>query len=348
MTPTAPRPRRRRAAYLTLLLAAVFLVVSGLSPAAPAFAEPNEGSSQSLKQLRENLEVAAKGYLEAQAALDAAEASQKALTTELLSAEADLERLRVFVGQYASEAYKTGRLGMVSLMVNGTDPGSLLAKANAMDRMTQRDEARMRDFRTRKQEVTAKKAAIDIQLKLQQDAVKEMEKRKKAADQALRAVDGRSSSGYINPNSPLAKPAPRNSDGSWPSEGCTIKDPTTSGCITPRTLWAMNQAKANGFKRYVSCHRSGGGGEHPKGRACDFASATGGFTNYSASGGDRTYGNNLASFFIKNASRLGVMYVIWYCKIWINGAWKTYDSAGSNCGDNPAGDHTNHVHLSML
>ncbi|WP_456236808.1 coiled-coil domain-containing protein [Catellatospora vulcania] len=331
-----------------MLLAAVFLVVSGLSPAAPAFAEPNEGNSKTLAKLRENLDAAAKGYLEAQAELEAAQASQKALAAELTAAESELEQLRVFVGQYAAEAYKTGRLGMVSLMINGTSPGSLLTKANAMDRMTQRDEARLNDYRTHKQEITAKKAAIDIQLKLQQDAVKNMEKRKKAADAALRAVDGRDSTGYINPNSPLAKPAPRNANGSWPSESCSVNDPTTSGCITPRTLWAMNQAKANGFKRYVSCHRSGGGGEHPKGRACDFASATGGFTNYSASGGDRTYGNNLASFFIKNASRLGVMYVIWYCKIWINGGWKTYDSAGSNCGDNPAGDHTNHVHLSML
>ncbi|GAB4050052.1 coiled-coil domain-containing protein [Catellatospora paridis] len=348
MTPTVPRTRRRRAAHLALLLAAVFLVVSGLAPAAPAFAEPNEGSSKTLAQLRENLEVAAKGYLEAEAALETAKASQKALAAELIKAESELERLRVFVGQYAAEAYKTGKLGVVSLMINGTNPGSLLSKASAMDRMTQRDEARMNDFRTRKQEVTAKKAAIDIQLKLQQDALKEIEKRKKAADQALRAVDGRSSSGYINPNSPLAKPAPRNANGSWPSEGCSIKDPTTSGCITPRTLWAMNQAKANGFARYVSCHRSSGGGEHPKGRACDFASATGGFTNSSASGGDRTYGNNLASFFIKNASRLGVMYVIWYCKIWINGGWKNYSSAGSSCGDNPAGDHTNHVHVSIL
>ncbi len=171
-----------------------------------------------------------------------------------------------------------------------------------------------------------------------------MAKKKKDAERALASVGGRPAGGYINPNSPLAKPAPRNSDGSWPKESCTIDDPTTGGCITPRTLHALNQAKAAGFKRYVSCHRSSGGGEHPKGRACDFAAAAGGFENRSATGGDKTYGNNLASFFIKNANRLGVLYVIWYRQIWMPGTgWRSYSGGGS-----PAADHTNHVHLSML
>ena len=106
----------------------------------------------------------------------------------------------------------------------------------------------------------------------------------------------------------------------------------------------MNQAKAAGYKRYVSCHRSGGGGEHPKGRACDFAAATSGFKNADATGGDRTYGNNLAAYYVKNASSLGVLYVIWYRQIWMPGTgWRSYSGGGS-----PAADHTNHVHLSMV
>ena len=66
----------------------------------------------------------------------------------------------------------------------------------------------------------------------------------------------------------------------------------------------------------MSCHRSGGSGEHPKGRACDFAAQKGGFGG-DATGGDRTYGNNLAAYFLRNADRLGVLYVIWYRQIWL-------------------------------
>jgi hypothetical protein len=105
----------------------------------------------------------------------------------------------------------------------------------------------------------------------------------------------------------------------------------------------MNQAKAAGFKRFVSCFRPSGSGEHPKGRACDFASDKGGFGGV-AKGSSRTYGDNLADYYIDNADRLGVLYVIWFKRIWLpSSGWKTY-SRGN--GD-PSSDHTNHVHLSM-
>jgi hypothetical protein len=110
----------------------------------------------------------------------------------------------------------------------------------------------------------------------------------------------------------------------------------------------LKQAQAAGFKRYVSCYRPGDMYEHPKGRACDFSSAVSGFQDASARGDDKLYGDKLASFYVKNASRLGVLYVIWYCKVWLpSSGWRNYSSAGSRCGDSPASDHTNHVHLSV-
>jgi hypothetical protein len=143
---------------------------------------------------------------------------------------------------------------------------------------------------------------------------------------------------------PIANPAPRNSNGSWPSQGCTIDDPTTSGCITGRTLHALNQAKAAGFTRYVSCYRPGGSGEHPKGRACDFAAQKDGFGGV-ATGGDKIYGSNLAAFLVRNAGNLAVLYVIWFKQVWTPSAgWHSYSG---QCGD-PSCDHTNHVHLSVI
>jgi len=64
-----------------------------------------------------------------------------------------------------------------------------------------------------------------------------------------------------------------------------------------------------------------------------------------ATGEDRIYGDKLAGWFVGNADRLGVLYVIWFRQIWTPAAkWHAYSSAG---GD-PASDHTNHVHLSVL
>ncbi len=170
-----------------------------------------------------------------------------------------------------------------------------------------------------------------------------MAQRKAQAERALRqAGAGQATAGPSGSGARRATPAPRNADGSWPKESCSLNDPTTSGCITARTLHAMKQAQAAGFTRYVSCYRSGGSGQHPLGRACDFAAQKGGFGGV-ATGGDRTYGNNLASYFIGNSSRLGVLYVIWFKRIWLpSSGWRTY-----NGGGDPSSDHTNHVHLSV-
>ena len=46
---------------------------------------------------------------------------------------------------------------------------------------------------------------------------------------------------------------------------------------------------------------------------------------------------------MKNASRLGVLYVIWFRQIWMPGTgWRSYSGSGS-----PSAAHTNHVHLSV-
>jgi peptidoglycan DL-endopeptidase CwlO len=320
--------------------------MSATPAAASPTAPPDEGTSTTLDTLRKNLEAAAAGYVEAQNAMEVSKARQAELSLQLTEAEAELGKLRGVVGAYASHVYKTGRLGTISAMLGSTSQSGFLAKASALNRMTERDNARLTTLAGAQKRAADAKAGIDAELANQATLLAELEKRKTAADKALRVAGSRTTSGYIDPNSPLAKPAPRNADGSWPREACSINDPTTTGCITPRTLHAMQQAQANGFKRFVSCYRTGDAYEHPKGRACDFAASSGGFGG-TASGADRTYGDQLASFYIKNASSLGVLYVIWFCNIWINGGWKGYSSAGGSCGDSPSADHTNHVHLSM-
>ena len=172
-----------------------------------------------------------------------------------------------------------------------------------------------------------------------------MAKRKVQAENALKAAnagadDPKPSDGG---SSARASAAPRNSNGSLSGEGCTEDDPTTSGCLTPRTLHALKEAQKDGFTRYVACFREQNSGEHPKGRGCDFAAEKNGFGGV-ASGGDKDYGDRLANYFINNSDRLGVLYVIWFRRIWLpSSGWKAY-SRGN--GD-PSSDHTNHVHLSM-
>lgn len=353
MTLTVP-PRRRwfvsASAVLTTFAVLLCLVTpaSAVPPEPTTTTPPNEGGGNTLDTLRNNLEAAAIGWLDAEAALATAKTEQVRYQEELTIAELDIARARVGVGKYAGEAYKTGPLTVLGAMLNATSPDDFLGRATAIDKITQRDQERLRLLREAKERATAAKKRIDEALAAQEAAVGEMAKRKSAAERALSAVGGGATRGWLDPNSRAATPAPRNSNGSWPRETCSINDPTTSGCITPRTNHAMKEAIKAGFTRYVSCYRPGDRWEHPLGRACDHSANKSGFVNSSAGGDDKIYGNNLAYFYVKNAIALGVMYVVWYCDIWhVGTGWRKYNSAGGNCGDSPAGDHTNHVHVSI-
>jgi hypothetical protein len=233
----------------------------------------------------------------------------------------------------------------MSMLLSASSPDAFLERAQRLDQMAQLDGRALTRYREALDKQTRANQALALEIKEQEKQVTVLAKKKKEAELALASVGGGAvAGGFISANSPLAKAAPRNSDGSWPKESCTINDPTTSGCITPRLLNAYQQARAAGFKRYTSCFSERSSGEHPKGRACDHSAATGGFENVNASGGDRTYGNNLAAFFVKNANRLGVMYVIWYRQIWMPGTgWRSYSGSGG-----PSATHTNHLHLSVL
>ncbi|MFB9235073.1 coiled-coil domain-containing protein [Plantactinospora siamensis] len=329
-----------------LLLALVLALLAGpvaVAAPTPALAAPGADDEGGTKKLRDALDAAARGYLDAQHRLDASTKRQAQLAAELREVETRLGTLTAEAGVVAARSYRMGRLGPVMALLNSGSAEDLLDRAAELELMAQRDDRSLGALAEARIEAARAKQAIDDEVSEQRRQVAVMAKKKQDAERALATVGGRSSGGFVSTSSALAKPAPRNSDGSWPSESCSVDDPTTSGCITPRTLHAYQQARAAGFTRYTSCHRNGGEGEHPKGRACDFSAAAGGFEDRSATGGDRAYGDRLAAYFIKNAGRLGVLYVIWYRQIWLPGTgWKSYSGGGS-----PAADHTNHVHLSM-
>jgi hypothetical protein len=330
---------RRLIAAVVLLAAALALVLA--APASPATADPEGGT----KTLRDALESAAKGHVEAKNKLDNSKKRQKQLQTTLVEAQVNAKQLEVQVAAVAARSYRLGRFNTMSMLLSAGSPDAFLERAQRLDMMAQLDGRALVRYREAVDKYTRAQQALDLEVKEQQKQVTVMAKKKKEAELALASVGGGAvAGGFISANSPLAKPAPRNSDGSWPKESCTINDPTTSGCITPRLLNAYQQARSDGFKRYTSCFSKRSSGEHPKGRACDFAASSGGFKNANATGGDRTYGNNLAAYFVKNASRLGVLYVIWFRQIWMpSTGWRSYSGSGG-----PSATHTNHVHLSVI
>lgn len=330
---------------LVALLTAIGVVMAAPAPT-PVYADPGSATDDEggTKKLRDALDVSNRAYIDAKRKLDASKARQVEILKNLPAMQKKVDDLTKHLGVVAAAAYRGQRVNMFAALLESGSPASLAEVAETLHQMSQHDGRRIRELRDARKNLDAEKAKLDNEIKTQQLQLTEMAKRKNQALKALRAAGGGDAADGFGPSNANAERAPRNSDGSWPRESCSVNDPTPAdGCLTPRTLHALKQAKAAGFTRYVSCYRGGGSGEHSKGRACDFAAAKNGFEGV-ASGSERTYGNRLASWFVANDDRLGVMYVIWFRRIWMpSSGWRTY----SRQDGTPAGDHTNHVHLSM-
>lgn len=324
---------QRLIAPIVVLAAAVLL---GAVPGSGAPADPEGGTPQ----LRAALEAATRGHVAAKHRLVQARAQQARLTVQR-------DRARVDAGQVAavaSKAYRFGRLSRLTVLLNSGSTADFLDGFSRLDVLARSEARTLSGYRQALARVETAKQGIDRAVEQQRAQVAVLAKRKQQAERALAAVGGGASRGFTDVSAPLAGSAPRAADGSWPREACAVPDPTTSGCITPRLHHAYRQARAAGFTRYASCFSERSSGEHPRGRACDFAAARGGFADAHARGGDRAYGDDLAAYLVHNADRLGVLYVIWYRQIWLPGTgWRSYSGGGG-----PAGAHTNHVHLSVL
>jgi hypothetical protein len=336
------RPRR----WLILALAPLAAVTMMLAPASPANADPDDTKSATADDgddnplLNDVLDSTGRRYLAARAAVAKSTKTQLGLALKVKNAEAKRDLLLPEVGAVAAQQYRTGGISTMGFLLNTTSPDGFLKKAVSLEEINALNDGKLRELDQAIDEVTANKTRLDQEVKAQKQNLALMEKQKESAENALAKVGGNTvTGGFVLAKSPVAAPAPRNSDGEFSPESCNVDDPTTGGCITARTLHMYKEVKKAKFNRFVGCHRNGGPFEHPKGRACDWSLQKSGFSPWHNQD-TREYGNNLMAFLVRNADRLGILYVIWNRQIWFPATgWKSY-SGPSN--------HTDHVHVSML
>jgi len=353
----------RRCWFLLVAVLAVLMV--GAAPVSAAPGDPDEGVEADLHR---KLEEASRGYLDARATLEASKQRQVDLTRRLGTVEAQLAAVTPKANEVLAAAYRTGGpVRSASLLLASPSTSSFVDRAASLRVVAVRTERQVRELLALRGQLAGAKRAIDDEVRLQEQQLAVMAKKKADAERALADYGGEPETGPTQPpptqppptqpppaagrpnpprppgpppGPPPAQPAPGNGG----AERCSVDDPTTNGCLTPRTLHALKQTQAAGFTRFVSCYRSlQDGGEHPLGRACDFSVTQRGFGGV-ATGGDRAYGDNLSVYFVNNARPLAVLYVIWFKQIWLpSSGWRAYRRGQ---GD-PSSDHTNHVHLSV-
>ncbi|MCI4063936.1 hypothetical protein MRQ36_15595 [Micromonospora sp. R77] len=336
-------PLRRWLTPVVAVLAA-FAVVAGPTPATAAPTTPAPSGHEEDDEpalITDVIDAANRGYIQAKAKLAKSEERQRQLAAEERRAKDELEALKPQVAQIAAQSYRTGRIGAMAMLLESNAPDSFVKRAAALDELNMVNEQKLADVSAVRNRAEQARLAVEAEVREQAKLTNEMARKKNEAEKSLALVGGLGfTGGLVSATSPVARVAPgRGSDGDWRPESCSENDPTTSGCITPRTLHAYKEVKRAGFNRFVGCYRPGGPWEHPKGRACDWSLQNSGFSPWH-NNDTRRYGNNLAAFLIRNADRLGIYYVIWNRQIWFPATgWKSY-SGPSN--------HTDHVHMSLL
>ena len=123
------------------------------------------------------------------------------------------------------------------------------------------------------------------------------------------------------------------------------QSPTLGDDITPR----MRDVRDEVDRRFgpfsaIGCYRPGSDGEHPLGRACDFMLSSGGVMPTASS---IQLGYSIAAWAQANASRLGIMYIIYRQRIWdvrmASSGWVPMEDRGSITAN-----HYDHVHISVF
>jgi hypothetical protein len=336
------RPRRWLVLALAPLVAATAMLIA---PASPASADP-DGTSATADDGEDNpllndvLDSTGRRYLAAKAAVAKSTKTQLTLAIEVKNAETQRDALLPQVGAVAAQQYRTGGVSTAGFLLSSTSSDAFLKRAISLEEINALNDGKLRELNRAINAVATAKARLDQEVKSQRQNLAAMQKQKEAAEKALALVGGKSlTGGFVVAKSPVAAPAPRNADGGFSPESCSVNDPTTDGCITPRTYHMYQEVKKAGFNRFVGCHRNGGPFEHPKGRACDWSLQKRGFS-VAHNADMKNYGNNVMAFLVRNADRLGVLYVIWYRQIWFPATgWKSYHGAST---------HMDHVHVSML
>ncbi len=335
---TAPLRRLLALALAPIAATAIVLAPSSAQAQPNDPAAPDEGQvNVTIEQL---LDSTGRKFVEAKDAYEKSRKRQEDLAEKLRAAEAHRDALLPQVAQIAARSYRTGRLTSFGLLLQVREPNDLLEQAGRLTELNELNNDKLKAYNDAVDSVSAAKQVLDADVAAAQRQLDIMKNEKTKAESALAQVGGKAfTGGLVSAVSKQAAPAPRAADGSWPRESCTVDDPTSGGCITPRTKHMLDEVKAAGFDRFVGCWRGGDRFEHPKGRACDWSLQNRGFSNWHNED-TRTYGNNLMAFLVRNADRLGVLYVIWNRQIWFPATgWQAYS------GDST---HEDHVHVSML
>ncbi|GAA4917821.1 ElaB/YqjD/DUF883 family membrane-anchored ribosome-binding protein [Nonomuraea thailandensis] len=327
------RPARACAAGLrrgcAVAVAAMLLLA-----AAPARAEPKP----TVKQLKKELTTLQKDsdkliteYYNSRLAHQKAERAEKAAKEKLAAAQEVYDRHSTELRSMAVARYVGGDPGPMDLLAGDQDPATLLSRMALTQHVIDEEEAMLRGYaEVRDARGRAEQEAADRAEELE-GTVGDLEERKEKAEKQIEKIKDRIDQLYTAPG--IRRP-----DGTW-----VPQLPQGADNITPRMALVKKLIQERFEVPYgIGCYRAiQDGGEHPLGRACDFMLSRGGAFPSAA---EQRRGDQISAWAIKNAKRLGIMYVIYRQRIWHvrTGGWRTMSDRGG-----ATANHYDHPHISV-
>lgn len=320
-----------RPAVLRTLLAMLLAVAL---VGAPAAADPKptiKELKKDLTQLQKQSDKTIADYYEARHNLQLAEKADKSVREKLAVAQEVFDHESTQLRAMAVAHYIGEEHSAIATMTGEGDPKATLTRLALTEHLVDEQNASLRGFAQVRDDLKTAKDEAQARERDLRELVKDLEGRKKKAERLI---------AQIRDKIDLAHKAPgfRRSDGTWVPEL-----PGGSDNITPRMRLVKTLiAERFGDGPGIGCYRSiRDGGEHPLGRACDFMLSRGGAM---PSALEVARGHQIAAWAIKNAKRLGIMYVIYRQRIWHvrNGAWRVMSDRGGTTAN-----HYDHPHISV-
>ncbi|WP_327090517.1 hypothetical protein OIE66_07785 [Nonomuraea sp. NBC_01738] len=310
----------------TLAIGLITAAALALTPAtASAAPKPTEKQLRAeLKTLNAKVDKLIEGYNAKRVALAKAKDAEKAAKGRVSAADEAVADAQKRVAEIARLRYQGGGPTLPGLFLTPYSGGGFAV----LEQLTDEEQAIVQGMaaaRDEKQKAADEAAALTVEIG---DQAAQVAKERKDAEDVIKDIQAK-----LQELMPFG--TGKRSDGSWAPEL-----PSGSDNITSRMRIIREEIKKQFKLPYeVGCYRSGGGGEHPLGRACDFMMSTGGSMPSAA---NQALGDQIAAWAIKNRSRFGVKYVIWKQRINMGSGWRAMSDRGS-----VTENHFDHPHISM-
>ncbi|MFJ2033851.1 coiled-coil domain-containing protein [Streptosporangium sp. NPDC087985] len=327
----------RRHGALRPLVAAFTAVILCACVASAGQASPTPGPEKlrkELAQLQKRSETMIAEYYAGRVELQKVEKTEKVARGNLKRAQQEFDKAATEIRLLAAEQYRTGGMNATFALVSVADPRALLSGLALTQQIMSEQDARLRVFmKVRDSRREAQKTAETRTAELRA-SLRKLDAQKRRAGKLIDQIKDKIDLLYPTPGL-------RRADGSW-----VPQLPSGPDNITPRMrLVRQLIAQRFGPRFGIGCYRSdggiSGGGEHPLGRACDFMlSSGGGFPSAT----ETARGHEIVAWAIKNAQRLGIMYIIFRQRIWHvrTGTWRMMSDRGGTTAN-----HFDHPHISV-